>query len=61
MAKAIAWWVRYTHIQAGKAVGRGKFIVYALSHDDAISTGAAILNARGHVLTTRITSVKPKA
>lgn len=61
MAKSIAWWVRYTHVQAGKAVGRGKFIVYAPSPEDARQMAADVLEAKGHVLNTRITSVKPKA
>jgi hypothetical protein len=59
--KFYPYWVRFTHYQAGKCVGRGKFIAYGQTPSEAFRNGALILEAKGHVLDCRITSVKPKA
>jgi hypothetical protein len=52
------YWVRYSHIVGGHPTERGRFIVYGRSEAEAWYRAAEVLEAKGHVLMTRITSVK---
>lgn len=59
--KRIAYWVRYSRIEAGRTVGRGKVIVCSTSPAQAIEDAADVLMTKGLGFNTRITSAKPKA